>query len=172
MNKIIVEPRQGIGPIKLGMGKEEIKEYAEANSIRLCTPRRSSSEESFGDYKVGYDSEDRVNFIELSSFKGNKDFTCMLMNFNVFETKAEELVEQIDKISPYDRNDWEVGYSYTFHELGLAFWRPNVFTDEDMQQEWFKAHDKEEQESYLKDQYFSTVAVAEDGYWNKTKRDI
>lgn len=86
----------------------------------------------------------------------------------MFETKAEELAAQIDKISPYDRNDWELGYSYTFHELGLAFWRPNVFRDEDMQQEWFLSHDKEAQESYLKAQYFSTVAVAVDGYWNKS----
>lgn len=50
MNIIIVEPRQGIGAIKLGMGREEIRKYAEANGVRLYTPRRSASEESFGDY--------------------------------------------------------------------------------------------------------------------------
>jgi len=47
----------------------------------------------------------------------------------------------------------------------MCFWRPNIFKDSDMEEEWFKAHDKEEQESYLRDQYFRTVAIAVDGYW-------
>ncbi|WP_193748020.1 MULTISPECIES: hypothetical protein [Bacillales] len=167
MNKIIVEPKQGIGSIKLGMSRDDIRKYAEVNNIQLRTRCRASSVESFGDFKVEFDSGDRVIFIELSSYKGDKDITCLLFDINVFETKAEELAEQIDIISPYDRDDWELGYMYTFHDLGLAFWRPNVFTDEDMQQEWFLAHDAEEQETYLRDRYFRTVAVAVEGYWSK-----
>ncbi|MED1781989.1 hypothetical protein P4V43_09190 [Brevibacillus fortis] len=173
METIIVEPRKGIGQITLGMTREEVRKYAEANGLRLFNPRKDSTAvQSVGDFKVEYDSKDRVIFIELSSFKGDHDITCLLMDINVFETKAEDLVERIDKISPYDRNDWELGYSYTFHELGLAFWRPYVFRDEDMQQEWFLSHDKEEQESYLRDQYFRTVAIAVDGYWNKSKESV
>ncbi|MED1782582.1 hypothetical protein P4V43_12240 [Brevibacillus fortis] len=166
MKMFIVEPRKGIGQITLGMTRDEVRKYAEVNDLRLFNPRKDSSAVQWvGDIKVEYDSDDRVNFIELSSYKGNDDFTCLLMGIDVFETKAENLAEQIDKVSPYDRDHWELGYMYIYHELGLAFWRPVVFKDEYMQEEWFLAHDKKEQESYLKDQYFSTVTIAVDGYW-------
>lgn len=167
MEMITVMPKQGIGLIKLGMNKEEVERCRQEYNTMFFNENRCT--EFFkGTFKVEYDNEGKVIFIELSSIKGEQEFTCSIMDIDIFETKAEELVEKIDIVSPYDRNDWELGFSYHFPDLGLCFWRPNIFKDSDMEEEWFKAHDKEEQESYLKDQYFRTVAIAVDGYWKST----
>ncbi|WP_289140465.1 hypothetical protein [uncultured Brevibacillus sp.] len=168
METINVMPKQGIGLIKLGMSKEEVEKCRQEYNAKFY--RDNPSYEFFdGTFKVEYDTEGKVNFIELSSVKGEQEFTCTVLELDIFETKAEDLVEKIDIVSSYDRNDWELGYSYHFPELGLCFWRPVIFKDSDMEEEWFKAHDKENQESYLRDQYFRTVAVAVEGYWNKSK---
>jgi hypothetical protein len=164
MEIINVVPKQGIGLIKLGMSKDEVEKSRQEYNAKFY--RENRMREFFkGTFKVEYDTKGKVNFIELSSFKGEQEFTCTILGLNIFETKVEELVEKIDIVSSYDRNDWELGYSYHFPELGLCFWRPNIFKDSDMEEDWFKANDKEGQESYLIDQYFRTVAVAVDGYW-------
>ncbi|MFB5267816.1 hypothetical protein ACE41H_13630 [Paenibacillus enshidis] len=74
--------------------------------------------------------------------------------FNVFKTKAIELVDSIDKDFPYDRTDREDGYIYYFPQLGLSLWRSGIFTDEMKDETWFKELSKENQEDEMKYEYF------------------
>jgi len=92
MEMITVMPKQGIGLIKLGMSKEEVEKCRQEYNTKFFNDNRSIDFFK-GAFKVEYDNEGRVNFIELSSFKGEQEFTCSIMDLDIFETKAEELVE-------------------------------------------------------------------------------
>lgn len=80
-------------------------------------------------------------------------------NINPFQTQADRLIEIIDNESKFDRNDPEVGYTYRFHELGLAFWRPNILTEDDLNSERFLSLSKDIQEDELKSLYFESISV-------------
>jgi hypothetical protein len=100
--------------------------------------------------------------------------TCndMMMNWNdVFNTKAEKLIEIIDKITPYLRiSEPELGFDYDFAEVGLSFYRSNVFTEKEMEQEWFKVKSPEEQEDDMKYLYFETVMVCGLDYYDLLRK--
>ncbi|HZG16478.1 MAG TPA: hypothetical protein VE710_15920 [Candidatus Bathyarchaeia archaeon] len=163
MFTFVVEPKKGIGHIHLGMSKEEVdsclEEYNAPHKVNKFIKDT---------FKVEYDADGKVIFIEVSSYVGNDEFSCTFMNIDIFETKVDELVEKFDKISPYDRNDWELGYTYHFPELQLCFWRPNILTEQDMLEDWFKELSVDNKEYEMQSLYFSTVAVAVDGYWKKS----
>ncbi|ELK42695.1 hypothetical protein BAG01nite_20830 [Brevibacillus agri] len=157
MDKLTIEPGVGIGTIKLGMSKEEvakcIKEY-----------NQKYNEEHFVNnyfqavFRVKYDSNGKVNWIEIPS-SVQEVFDCVFMDIDVFRTKAIDLVEEIDKITKYDRNYIELGYAYHFPEIGLLFWRPIVLTEEDLEKEWFKELDPEIQQDEMRNLFFETVTV-------------
>ncbi|WP_134687566.1 hypothetical protein [Brevibacillus migulae] len=167
MLAFVVEPKKGIGPIHLGMSKEEVDNCLAEYDTKYYDSFRDKNFFK-NTYKVEYDSEGKVIFIEVSSYEGNGKFSCTIMNMDIFETKVDDLVESIDKISPYDRNDWELGYTYHFPELQLCFWRPNILTEQDMLEDWFKELNEDNKEYEMQSLYFSTVAIAVEGYWKRS----
>ncbi|MCM3472222.1 hypothetical protein [Brevibacillus borstelensis] len=157
VDNLIIEPG-AIGTIKLGMSKDEveacIQEYA----------RKYQKEYHVRNYfknvfRVEYDVNERVDFIEIpSSLKD--EFNCLFYDIDVFNTKADDLVNHIDRISEYDRNHRELGYTYFFPELGLSLWRPIIFKEEYMEEDWFKEMSPENQEDEMKHLYFEAVSIA------------
>jgi len=167
MFTFVVEPKKGIGPIQLGMSKEEVDICMEEYDTKYYDLQRVKHFFK-NTFEVEYDTEGKVIFIEVSSYVGNEKLSFTFMNIDVFETKVDELVEKIDKISPYDRNDWELGYTYHFPELQLCFWRPNILTEQAMLEDWFKELSEDNKEYEMQSLYFSTVAIAVDGYWKRS----
>lgn len=51
-------------------------------------------------------ADGKANFIEVTSDTENC-YMCSFKGLDVFNIKVEKLVEEIDKISPYDRELWE-----------------------------------------------------------------
>ncbi|KQL45325.1 hypothetical protein AN963_27515 [Brevibacillus choshinensis] len=120
MGKLIIEPGQGIGTIKLGTSIAEVNECIEEYDAKYKKDYHQT--DRFGNYfthmfMVEYDSNEKVNFID------------------VFNTKAEQLVAVIDTISKYDRDDRELGWTYHFRDIGLSLWRPNILNEEDLEKE-------------------------------------
>ncbi|MGF7050518.1 hypothetical protein J2T13_005067 [Paenibacillus sp. DS2015] len=144
MGKLIIEPGKSIGDIKLGMSKEKVEEILEDCPIF---------------YNVEYEDNLHVNFIETAS--SSKDvYNCLLQGIDPFSTKADELINTLDKISPYERNDESrLGFTYRFTKLGIAFWRSSVFKEEDANEDWFKEMTIENQEDELKHLYFESISV-------------
>lgn len=140
MSKLIIEPGKSIGDIAIGMSKAEVERILENNSIF---------------YKVEFDSKDLTTFVEI----GSGDFFETLLvgglldNIDPFKTKAEELIMNLDKVSPYKRNN------YWFPHLGISFWRPTVFKEEQMQEDWFKEMSPEDQEYEMRYMFFEAIAV-------------
>jgi len=157
MDPLIIEPGKGIGTIELGMSRQEVEACIQEYTAKYRKP--SYSKNYFEHvFMVKYDEEERVHFIEIPS--SLKDiFTCSFRGMDVFNTKAEELVAKVDEISPYDRDDWELGYMYMFPALGLSFWRPNIFKEEFLQEEWFLEMHPDIQEDEKKHLYFESVSI-------------
>lgn len=139
------------------MSKNEVEECIRACSEKFLKQYNNSLyiEKLF---KLEYDAQDNVNFIEIDSI-GASDFRCYLNGLDVFYTKVDELVKNLDEISKYDRNRWDLGFTYYFPESGLYLWRPVIRNEADLQQEWFKELDPDIQEDEMRNLYFRTVAV-------------
>jgi len=66
-------------------------------------------------------------FIELS---GGGDVEAVLFGLPVFATAVPVLVHEVGSRSKLDETDPELGYSYIFPTLELAFWRPDTDDEE------------------------------------------
>ncbi|WP_197255653.1 hypothetical protein [Paenibacillus dendritiformis] len=87
-----------------------------------------------------------------------------------FRTKADDLVKALDKISPYSRTwDASAGFCYLFTEMGLTLYRSRVFTEKDLEEEWFLAQSLDAQEDDKRFFYFETVSVCEWSYYERFK---
>ncbi|WP_374019535.1 hypothetical protein ABU162_07595 [Paenibacillus thiaminolyticus] len=106
-----------------------------------------------------YDSNDRLIALQMTS-DVKEHAQCLCHGIPVFRTKADDLVEALDKISPYARTwDASTGGSYVFPEIGLAFYRSNSLTEEELEEDWFLVQSPEEQEYLKKFFYFESVMV-------------
>ncbi|MDN4600737.1 hypothetical protein P5G61_05830 [Paenibacillus sp. F6_3S_P_1C] len=165
MDELIIEPGIGIGKLKLGMNKSEVDEVIQyyVNEYEKGTSYFNFFENAF---KVEYDSSGKVKFIEIvSEFKNF--FNCTCHNLDVFNTKANELVQNLNRISEYEE-ETNGETQYIFTNIGLSLWRSSVFTEETMQEDWFKEMCTENQEEEMRYFYFQTVAVyPNDGLYYK-----
>ncbi|MGW8957865.1 hypothetical protein [Paenibacillus sp. NPDC055715] len=89
-----IEPNIGIGTIKLGMSKTEVEDCLQAYTNKFCNSLHDGDYFQYA-FKVEYDPNGRVNFIEAASHIKD-DFHCMLNGIDVFNTKAEELIKVVD----------------------------------------------------------------------------
>ncbi len=144
-----VIPLKGIGPVLLGMSREEVHLAMgmPTCSFKKC-PAAPNLTEAYhkGGFQVFFDEHDRVEYIELSSL--DDSFTAVYKGKEVFQTKAEDLVDFISQDAPFDPEDPEIGYSYVFPQLELSVWRPCLPEDDP------------------EGEYFSTIGVGRRGYYS------
>jgi hypothetical protein len=77
---------------------------------------------------VFYEGEEpTVAFIELS---GECNVEAILFGLPLFATPVPILIPEISRRAKLDETDPELGYSYTFPSIELAFWRPDNDDDE------------------------------------------
>ncbi|MBB3112202.1 hypothetical protein FHS18_004288 [Paenibacillus phyllosphaerae] len=164
MDQLRIEPMKGIGLLRLGMSQSEVEDCLqiytdkyeityEQNPLRYHDP--GAIKRSF---QVEYDAEGRVNFIQICS--SLKDVVrCTFETWDVFNMKAEELVDRIDQLSKYERNGFDLGFDYYFPELNLSFWRPVALSESDLQENWFKELAPAIQEDEKKNLYFECVSI-------------
>src|SRR4051794_1833897 len=98
-----VTPRRGVGPVLLGMHRDEVREAmpGEPESFRKTETCRYETDAFFHNgFQVFYEGDEpRVEFIELSRESG---FDASYRDRDVFHTKAAELVEFISQDAPFD----------------------------------------------------------------------
>lgn len=157
MEKLIFKPHIGVGIIKFGMTKDEVREcieYYEDNYYR-----KEHGRNYFKDiFRVEYDDNNKVNFIEVP-YIAKSIFLCTYNEIDLFNTKVIDLISSLKKIANYDKSDPELGYSYNFTKLGMILWRPSILTEEDIEKEWFKELSKENQKDELRRLYFESIAL-------------
>jgi hypothetical protein len=94
----IVEPNIGIGPIKLGMSREDVRKQFNGE---YRTYKHGSSKiytDTFFDnsFQVSYNEKDTVEYIELSGYK-NKYFNVMVFGFDPFKLKVNKVEELLNE---------------------------------------------------------------------------
>lgn len=82
--------------------KEDVEALIQAYSKQI---------ESAPYFHIEYNANGKANFMEVTSDTENC-YTCSFKGLDVFNIMIEKLVEEIDKISPYDRDHWELGGIY------------------------------------------------------------
>jgi hypothetical protein len=142
-----IRPNEGVGPIALGMLRDEV--HTALGSPE--GPPRGGREGFLGGFFVDFDTNGRVEFIELarsSRFRAIFHGTCL------HEVPADEAVRIVGEYDQCDITNPELGYSYIFLRLQLSLWRgtrpgPNQ-----------AANDSD-------GGYFEAVGVGADGYFQK-----
>lgn len=164
-DQLIIEPGNRIGKLKLGMAKTKVDEVIQY--YKKAYEEETNYFDFFENaFHFEYDHNGKVKFIEIIS-ECKHFFNCICHDMDVFNTKANELVQKLDRISKYEKNTDE-DTQYIFANMGLSLWRPSVCTEETMKEEWFKEMSEENQEQEMRYFYFQTVAVyADDGLYYK-----
>ncbi|WP_432664465.1 hypothetical protein R9X47_28560 [Wukongibacter baidiensis] len=164
MEILKIDHGKGIGPIKLGMSRDEVYKILghPKNPKEVC--------EWVGDYHISY-KDNKVNFIEIPSSFMDTHFV-LFNEVDVFRTEAKLLVRYISDYGRYDEKDWELGYSYKFPTLGMGFWRPTIFEYEMVNDPEFKEMDEEIQRDEIKYLYFESVCVYTNDYYKKEQEGL
>ena len=146
-----VIPLKGVGPVLLGMSREEARLAMGTEPQSFKEPFNSrdiTDAYHAGGFQVSFDRGGKVEYIELSSL--DPSFIVMYKGKEVFQIKANDLVEFISEDAPFDAEWPELGYGYVFPKLELSIWRPVIPEDQDD----------------LDGQYFSTIGVGKQGYYS------
>jgi len=124
MTEYEVIPHVGVGPAKLGALRIEVRAAmpGEPSSFsKGLEPDHETDAWHNSAFQVFYTGDPpRAEYIELS---GGCDIRAFYKRMSVFDTPADEAVAMVERDAPYDRNNPELGYSYSFPALDLCLWR-------------------------------------------------
>lgn len=121
MQKFQITPNVGVGPIKLGMAKEEVcsifgkPEFV--NQERICF---------LSGFMVHFDENGFVEFIELAR---SNQFVATFEGLDLHAALAKDVIELVTKYDDFDKEDPEPGHSFIFQKLQLSLWRSVVPED-------------------------------------------
>lgn len=150
MKTFHVVPHVGVEPVSLGMTRDESREAMGAQSMPSAL--RGEKDLYYDNaFQVFFDSEDRVEYIELSR---NSIFTAFYKGINVHETEVDALLDIVEEDADFDENNPELGYSFIFPELELSVWRPIIPEDETVEE----------------GRCFSTIGIGINGYYSERTR--
>lgn len=143
MHTLTIDPGEGIGPLKLGMGPEDILETltglrrewdpAGLNKISITVDEGEDNfyrryQDNFSFFMVRY-QRDRAVEIGVDRTLLMKHVPITLWGREVFQTPAEELVNLLKGHSACicDQADEQLGYNYEFPDVGVRLWREYVY---------------------------------------------
>lgn len=122
MKTFEIKPKIGVGPIRFGMTRAEVRE-------QLGSPEDGDSDREWylEDLAIDFDASGRVSFIEIAE---SENYKATLNSKCLHDLEADEAIAHVQAIAPYDENDPELGYTYMFPNLQISLWRPIIPDDE------------------------------------------
>jgi hypothetical protein len=122
MKTFDINRKIGVGPIRLGMTRDEVRQH-------LGQPDGDDDEREWylDDMAIDFDSSGKVIFIELAE---SDNYKATLNGKCLHDLPASDAVAHVTAIAPYNENDPELGYTYVFPDLQLSLWRPVIPDDE------------------------------------------
>jgi len=146
-----VQPFVGVGPVRLGMSRKEVRRVMpeQPKPFRKGTAPKYETDAFHEDaFQVFYEGDHpTVEYIELS--RGSV-VRAVYRDLDVFATPADEVVAHISRDSEFDQSDSEIPYSYLFRGLQLSLWRPTI----------------PESDADTDGRYFSTIGIGKRGYYD------
>lgn len=118
-----IKPLVGVGPLKLTWTRDELR-LAMADLGLPVTPRKKGSKEidtlANRSVHLHYSSEGRLQAIECWEDEATK---ITFKECDVLRAPPGEVLNLLSAEAPFDTQDPEIGYSYTFPELSIGLWR-------------------------------------------------
>jgi hypothetical protein len=146
-HEFVLEPLNGVGPVRLGMGRQAVlAAFRTPPESFYKTPNSRYPTDAWFEngFQVFYEGDQpSVAYIELTE---NRNFEVVLFGIPVFTTPVSALILELGHRAELDERDPELGYTYTFPSLELAFWKP----------------DDDEEEA----PYFASVGIGVAGYFS------
>jgi hypothetical protein len=151
MPDYIVQPLVGVGPVLLGMSRDEVRR-AMPEPAKPFRKGRTSRHETDAFHKSAFQvyyggDQPTVEYIELS---GGSVVRAFYRDIDVFATPADEVVAHVCRDSEFDHSSPEIPYSYLFRGLQLSLWRPTI----------------QKSDSDTDGRYFSTIGIGKRGYYD------
>ncbi|NWJ44756.1 MAG: hypothetical protein HXX08_02655 [Chloroflexi bacterium] len=153
-------PKVGIGPVKFDMTRAEVyaaMPVAPSSVLPEGVPPGEENQTFYyhNSYVVAYSASDgKVIQIGVDV---NKEISVHYRNIDIFNIRVEELIEILGKETPYDKDDFELGYSYLFPEYALALYRPSL--PEDFKDLLGGDDFKYYEEDYRRSHYFKSLQL-------------
>jgi hypothetical protein len=119
MQTLDIQPTVGVGPIRFGMTRAEVRKH-------LGPPDEDEDDDRewyLEDLAIDFDASGKVAFIEIAE---SENYRAILNGECLHELDANTAVAHVEKIAPYDRDAPEPGYTYIFPLIHLSLWRPVV----------------------------------------------
>ena len=132
-----IRPGKGIGPVKLGMSRDEARHAMQARGQRVVSldrgdPRPALAMHGNG-FQVYFDAADRVHGVEVmrpysaALRPGERlPFAAELEDVDVFQTPATDLVALVSRKTRLDPDSHDPGVTFEFPSIGLGFWREGI----------------------------------------------
>jgi hypothetical protein len=140
--KFEVEPKIGIGPIKLGMNRElAIESMGLKPESFMKTPMSQHPTDAYYEYgfQIFYEGKlPKVQSIELSR---GCSFDATFSGENILELPVFEALKKVETITGIKPQTLDDGYTYVIPSLGVWLWR--------------ESNEENEEEGI----YFSTIGV-------------
>jgi hypothetical protein len=149
MPDYIVQPFIGIGPVRFGMSRDDVR-HAMPEQSQPFRKGTNGEHETDAFHQNGFQvfytgATPTVEYIELSRDSGLR---ALYRDLDVFTTPVDEVAAFIARDATFDESYWEFPYSYIFRELQLILWRPVV----------------PESDTDPDGRYFSTIGIGRRGY--------
>ncbi len=118
MRKFEIKPHIGIGPIELGMDRDQVHS-------QLGTPdsAHGNRERFLNGFMVDFDGEGTVEFIELAR---SDLFQAEFDGLDLHRVLAETAIQHVSRFARYDEENPELRYTFIFPELQLSLWRGTI----------------------------------------------
>ncbi len=131
MPDYVIKPLVGVGPVLLGMTRDEVRRAMPEPSTpfrKVSTAKYETDSFHKSAFQVYYSGDQpTVEFIELSS---DPIVHVLYGELDIFNAPADEVIAYVSRDAEYDRSDPEIPYSYLFRGLELSLWRPLLPEDE------------------------------------------
>ena len=133
-----IRPGNGIGPVEIGMSRDEAKRAMEKTGRRVesfvrwenTPPVLAMQENSF---QVYFDRSDRVKEIEVmgpssdgQGFGEEPPFAALYGTVDVFRTRASKLVDVVSQDAAPDPTAEEHGAAFAVPTIGISLWREST----------------------------------------------
>ena len=119
MKTLEIQPTVGVGPIKFGMSRAEVR--------KLVGPPDGDGDEErewyLEDLAIDFDSTGKAAFTEIAE---SENYRAVFNGECLHELDAASAVTHVEKSGAFDPNAPEPGCSYIFPSLELSLWRPVV----------------------------------------------
>lgn len=114
-----IHPTVGVGPIRFGMSRTEVREH-------LGAPDGDQDEDRewyLDGIAIDFDACGKVAFIEVAE---SENYRVLLDGECLHELDADSAIFHVEKLAPFDPDVPELGYVYIFPSLQLSLWRTVV----------------------------------------------